>query len=138
MKKYQQGFTLIELMIVIAILGILIAIALPAYQDYTVRAKFSECVNGLAAMKTGVSEYEASNGRFPQTLASIGSAFDSKYCNAASLGANGVLTIANSASAGVAASTVTVTLTPDTNGNGDINWACTATGLVKYAPSSCR
>ena len=55
MNKIQKGFTLIELMIVIAILGILMAIAIPAYQDYTVRAKFSECINGNAPNKTGMS-----------------------------------------------------------------------------------
>jgi len=74
MNTLQKGFTLIELMIVIAILGILMAIAIPAYQDYTIRAKVSECVNNLAPLKTGVSEYVLSNGTFPSAIASFGTA----------------------------------------------------------------
>ena len=60
--QLQKGFTLIELMIVVAIIGILAAIALPAYQDYTARAKISEVVVQMAAAKTGVAEYYATNG----------------------------------------------------------------------------
>ena len=66
-KKAQKGFTLIELMIVIAIVGILAAIALPAYQDYIVRSKMSEAVAALAEAKTTVTEYVASNGGLPPT-----------------------------------------------------------------------
>ena len=66
-QKKQQGFTLIELMIVIAIVGILAAIALPAYQDYTVRAKVSEAMARLAEGKTSVAEYYSANGEFPTT-----------------------------------------------------------------------
>ncbi len=67
-QKKQQGFTLIELMIVIAIVGILAAIALPAYQDYTVRAKMSEALANLAEAKTSISEYYAANGVMPLML----------------------------------------------------------------------
>src|SRR5687768_12711797 len=72
MKKIQQGFTLIELMIVIAILGILMAIAIPAYQDYTVRAKVSEGLNVAAAAKLAVSETQQSTGTFPDSNAAAG------------------------------------------------------------------
>ena len=71
-KKAQKGFTLIELMIVIAIVGILAAIALPAYQDYIVRSKMSEAVVALAEGKTTVSEYVASAGRLPVANTSFG------------------------------------------------------------------
>ena len=71
-KKQQQGFTLIELMIVIAIVGILAAIALPAYQDYTVRAKMSEALANLAEAKTSVAEYYAANNRMPPTADAAG------------------------------------------------------------------
>ena len=72
MKKVQQGFTLIELMIVVAIIGILAAIAIPAYQDYTVRAKLSEAIGALAAAKTSVSEYYISVGEMPPLPADSG------------------------------------------------------------------
>jgi type IV pilus assembly protein PilA len=65
MKKVNQGFTLIELMIVVAIVGILAAIAIPAYQDYTVRSKISEAMTALAAAKTSISESYISNGGMP-------------------------------------------------------------------------
>ena len=71
-QKKQQGFTLIELMIVIAIVGILAAIALPAYQDYTVRAKVSEALARLAEGKTSVAEYYSANGYFPSSAATAG------------------------------------------------------------------
>lgn len=71
-QKKQQGFTLIELMIVIATVGILAAIALPAYQDYTIRAKMSEALANLAEGKTSVSEYYATNGYFPDDADAAG------------------------------------------------------------------
>ncbi|MEM8561913.1 MAG: pilin [Pseudomonadota bacterium] len=71
-QKKQQGFTLIELMIVIAIVGILAAIALPAYQDYTVRAKVSEALARLAEAKTSVAEYYSANGFFPDSSDAAG------------------------------------------------------------------
>lgn len=72
MKRVQQGFTLIELMIVVAIVGILAAIALPAYQDYTVRSKVSEGIARLAEAKTSVAEYYSSKGTFPVGAATAG------------------------------------------------------------------
>ena len=72
MKKFQQGFTLIELMIVVAIIGILAAVAIPAYQDYTVRAKVSEALSLASAAKTGVSEWYATNATLAANNASVG------------------------------------------------------------------
>ena len=72
MKRVQQGFTLIELMIVVAIVGILAAIALPAYQDYTVRAKVSEGLARMAEAKTSIAEYFSANGTFPPSASSAG------------------------------------------------------------------
>src|SRR5512144_1289058 len=72
MNRLQQGFTLIELMIVVAIVGILAAIALPAYQDYVIRSKMSEVTAAIAACKTSVSEYAATKGSFPADLTASG------------------------------------------------------------------
>lgn len=133
--KNQNGFTLIELMIVIAIIGILLAIAIPAYSDYTVRAKVTECINGLAPLKTGVSEYYLSNGTMPSSIASVGSTFSSQYCGDSTLTA-GVLSITSTATTG--GQPVQLTLTPTTNAQNTVVWTCSASLEIKYAPSSCR
>ncbi len=80
MKTRQQGFTLIELMIVVAIVGILAAIAIPAYKDYTVRAKVSECAATLGACKTSVTEFYNTKNAFPSLASSGCSASTSQYC----------------------------------------------------------
>src|ERR1700757_428361 len=72
MKKMQQGFTLIELMIVVAIIGILAAIAIPAYQDYTVRSKVTELINAAGVCKTSVAEYYQTKGGMPPDITTSG------------------------------------------------------------------
>jgi type IV pilus assembly protein PilA len=143
MKK-QQGFTLIELMIVIAILGILMAIAIPAYQDYTVRTKVGECVNLLAPSKTAYSEYRSSRTGFPTSFTAAGvDTTASTYCNAPThVGANtstaAFQIIAPSTKTG-GAGDVTITLIATRNAtSGDIQWKCSSAGSTKYAPSTCR
>ena len=103
MKRLQQGFTLIELMIVVAIVGILAAIALPAYQDYIVRSKLSEAEAAIAACKTSVAEYTASHaGTTPGTLADSG-------CSATPTQYNAGLAITGGGGAGTAVSIVVTT-----------------------------
>jgi type IV pilus assembly protein PilA len=146
MKKVQQGFTLIELMIVVAIIGILAAVALPAYQDYTVRARVSEGLVLASSAKTAVAENAASANT---DLASGWSAPNATK-NVSSVGVNsttGTITIAYTAAAGAPANE-TITLVPnDANGalsagtppSGAITWNCKGGSLLaKYRPSECR
>ena len=154
MNTMQKGFTLIELMIVVAIIGILAAIAIPAYQDYTVRAKVSEGLSLASPAKTVVAE-NASNAQ------PLGLGYDGVSTkNVASIAvtpATGVITVTYTAAAGAVGTANTLILTPTykANGTGDstalsgtaalstvptgaIEWACTGTMPNKYLPANCR
>jgi len=137
----QKGFTLIELMIVVAIIGILAAIALPAYQDYTARSQVSEAVNLASGLKIQVSDVYADTGTFvgiASGAAGVPAAADvtGKYTTDVEV-ADGVITatVGNDASALVAGDELS--LTPNDN-NGSISWVCAYTGDDKYAPAACR
>jgi len=140
MKRIQQGFTLIELMIVVAIVGILAAIALPAYQDYVVRSKMSEVEAAIAACKTSVSEYLSSHNSLPSTNAEAGcSTTASQYVTSASLGFDGTKISYTSQATGASGGECTLQLTPTTSGAQITTW--TGTNAVcpsKYVPSSFR
>jgi type IV pilus assembly protein PilA len=148
MKKMQQGFTLIELMIVVAIIGILAAVAIPAYSDYTTRAKVTEGVNLAASAKSAVGEFRLSQARYPTGNASAGlpTIIRSQYVTSVSV-----------IGAGGAASAIRVTfntnaLGPGNGGqilaflpsfsNGTVSWSCSAaagtTLNAKWRPSNCR
>ncbi|MGB5179952.1 MAG: pilin [Gammaproteobacteria bacterium] len=141
--KQQKGFTLIELMIVIAIIGILAAIAIPAYQDYIVRSKVSEGLNMAGAAKLAVAETHDSNGGYPSVdNVSYGLPTDTSISGTyvTSINANagdGVITITYfNTHADVNGNTVT--LTP-TAGTGSMKWVCASTSIPKkYLPANCR
>ena len=139
MKNNQQGFTLIELMIVIAILGILIAIALPAYQDYTIRTKNTECLNVAAAAKLAVSETAQDRGSLALvTSTNTGYSFaDSDYCDRVEVLADGVIgmTTRNTGAATAAIHTLTPAMPA---GSGRIEWTCASTAPDSQIPAECR
>jgi type IV pilus assembly protein PilA len=163
MKSLQKGFTLIELMIVIAIIGILAAIAIPAYQNYVIRAQVTEGLSLADTYETAVAEFYQNNGTFPTGTSVAGSAttipmaFAStgKYVSAVTVDAKGNVKINYG---GAQASTKlplasVLYINVGTNTNGDVNWVCgTATppgtltmsgvGVTnispQYLPSSCH
>ena len=139
MRRAQQGFTLIELMIVVAIIGILAAVALPAYQDYTVRGRVSELVIMGSSMKATVTENIASNGAIAAGTACLGVAtITTATKNTASSGCAGlgIVTVTGSASA----KGLVLTFTPTLNTtDGTVSWLCRAAAAdAKYVPAECR
>jgi type IV pilus assembly protein PilA len=139
MKSMQKGFTLIELMIVVAIIGILAAIAIPAYSDYTKRAKVTELVTAASACKASVSEYFQTQGFYPATTAASGCSTQlTAKMSAFTLTANtGVITI-TSAITGVTGDYKLVPTEAGTS-SGVLEWACTTSTIPsKYLPANCR
>jgi type IV pilus assembly protein PilA len=158
MKQVQKGFTLIELMIVVAIIGILAAIALPAYQDYTIRSKISEAVIAASACKSGVSEFIQANGALPPTSEAAGcSTTSTKYvASVAVTPASGLITVNLQNTGSTAADAANLLLQPTsdpgrsaaltaagvTAGTEVIQgWSCGTDGgtaTYKYFPAGCR
>ena len=144
MKRNQQGFTLIELMIVVAIIAILAAIAIPLYLNYTAQAEGTEALSLSAAAKTDVAAFYNQNGTFPGSNLSAGAATDTsisgKYVLKVDIGTGGLIT-ATFRATGVAKPLQgqTITLSPYSNG-GSIVWTCKVanTDMYKLVPTTCR
>ena len=141
MKK-QQGFTLIELMIVVAIIGILAAIAIPAYQDYTIRAQVSEGINLSAGAKAAISEYFMDKGAMPLDNAEAGldtpTNITGNYVTQVA-SASGTITVTYGNDANAVIRTQTLTLIPDASSGGSVEWTCSrGTLAAKHVPSACR
>lgn len=141
MNTAQKGFTLIELMIVIAIIGILAAIALPAYQDYTKRARVGEALSLAGGAKTAVTEYYSSNNDWPATNGDAGLPDDDEIKGNSVEEVNvtdGVITVTVADNIEKVDAKKTLILSPSANA-GSVEWDCTGGGLdEKYRPSECR
>jgi type IV pilus assembly protein PilA len=142
MKIVQQGFTLIELMIVVAIVGTLAAIAIPAYQGYTIRAQVSEGLGLSSPFKPAVVEFFNNNGSFPADNSAAGleapGEYAGKYVSSVSISGDVVsIQYGNSANARITGRTVTLTAIDNL---GSMSWDCSSGGVIpdKYLPSVCR
>jgi type IV pilus assembly protein PilA len=154
LKQVQKGFTLIELMIVIAIIGILAAIAIPAYQNYTIRSQVTEGLTLGDGWKTAIAEYYANTGNWP-TVASLSGTCVSigKYETGVTVTTGGVVSITYGNQANAKISGCVLSLVPYVNSNSDVLWRCgnatapsgatagttaSSTVLPQYLPTSCH
>ena len=158
MKSVQKGFTLIELMIVVAIIGILAAIAIPAYQDYTVRSQVTEGLNLASDLKAGVAETFAQTGTWPANNNALGltAVKSGKYVSDVSVTTGSITITYGGVQANTNINGKTLILEPRTSPNGDVIWNCgfkaqvgsalatqgaagsTSTITPKYLPNACR
>jgi len=144
-SRKQQGFTLIELMIVVAIIGILAAVAIPVYQDYTARAQIAEAFSSAEGMKTAVVEYAQTYGVYPDATAigqGIAAPVTGKYSSGSTTAGTGVVIVTMSAAAGTVGADIaekTITFTPPALAGltGTFTWTCSSTAKQKFLPKTC-
>ena len=141
MKTMQKGFTLIELMIVIAIIGILAAIALPAYQDYTARAQATEGFQVTSGVRSQIGIFLSENGDLSGTdtdtpIQNIAGDLTGQYVNTVSVGDDGVITV--SFDEGVHATGADMTLTPNVSNRQIDSWTCAGLAEEQYLPNACQ
>ena len=139
MKKMQQGFTLIELMIVVAIIGILAAVAIPAYTDYVARSQVAEGLATAGAVKTSITEHYMSQGAMPAANLYDAPA-GGRYTASATHDAAGVITVTMRGAAPVNAAVrgFTFTMSPTIANNNITSWTCATAGTAKYLPTGCQ